>query len=533
MKQSSQRLRKLIYQDCRKAMIPSTIWYLVDEGGTALLMVYMASLLGSFADAVFSFDLTFGMEQIGKILICIGIMVVVIPGIGMIGEIIMFDNCLKHDRIILGRFLDKEYEEAMRIPEGEAQHRLETDPIELRCHWQDIVIKCIITPIVFLYLIVKGIEISLIFTGLVFLISLIKLCVPMMVQKLEARYDRETRAYKDQESCYEREIIAQPHIVKMYGLKDSMINRLNEIYYTYFKEVQVKSIVCQTISKNILGFLDTFCVLSILLIGAIMVGRGSLTPGAVTAMVGYFSVFNLIMSNIDFLIRKVPILRNTVTRMEIIYSDAESLEGKVIEQPVSITAEDLNFNYEEREILKGINFELSMGNKVVIQGINGSGKSTLIKVLCGLVKGYKGSIKVNAMQLNQIAIDAWRKQIGYVPQTPYLFEGTVKENIHMGNLKATEKEVDRIMQHMEITYLSERAIGVSQKDLSGGEKQKISIARALLKDTPILIFDEPNNNLDKESLLWVKDFIEKTKKTVLFVWHDYSLENKGYKQLKL
>nr|WP_307989721.1 ABC transporter ATP-binding protein [uncultured Niameybacter sp.] len=533
MKQPSRKLRKLILQDCRKAMIPSTIWYLVDEGGTALLMVYMASILGAFADAVFSLNLALGTEQIGKILICVGIMVVVIPSIGMIGEVIMFDNCLKHDRIILGRFLDKEYEEVMRIPEGEAQHRLEEDPIELRCYWQDIVVRCIVTPIVFLYLIVKGGEISLIFTGLTFLISLIKLLVPIMVKKLEARYDLETRAYKDMESCYEREIIAQPHIVKMYGLKDSMINRLNEMYYTYFKEVQVKSIVCQTVSKNILGFLDTFCVLIILLIGAIMVVRGILTPGAVTAMVGYFSIFNLIMSNIDFLIRKVPILRNTVTRMEIIYSDAEALEGKEIEQPLSIIAEDVNFSYGEREILKGVNFEMSAGNKVVIAGANGSGKSTLIKVLCGLVKGYKGSIKINNIQLNEVDIGTWRKQIGYVPQTPYLFEGTVKENIHMGNLAATEEEVDRIMQHMDITYLSERAIGVSQKDLSGGEKQKISIARALLKDTPILIFDEPNNNLDQESLLWVKDFIAKTERTVLFVWHDYLLENKGYKQLKL
>lgn len=523
MKESDRTLKRRIYGDCRNVMILSTIVYTLADGATALLSVYTAGVLGQFADAVFQFNLSFGLANIGKLLLCIGISVLFIPVLNTVADVLMLFNALRHDRLVLDRFFDKTYAKAMKIEAGEAQYRLDNDPNDFRCSWTEIVDKFIATPITFVYLLYSALPISRIFTLIVFAVSLLKLTVPVAVRNLAAKYDRQTRKYNTRVRAYETEITGKPYVVKMYGLKDAFINRLDKLYRKYFKNVQVKSIRCQSVSDNILKFLDTFCVLIILLAGAVMVAKKALTPGAVAAMVGYFSVFNLIIGNVSFIVRNIPILKNIADRMTVLYADPEDLSGEDAGPVRDITASGLHFAYGEKQIFDHLDFHICTGAKTAVCGKNGSGKSTLIKILCGLLKGYKGSLKVNGKEFNRISPESWRRQIAYAEQEPYLFAGSVKENIRLGNLSASDEEIEKTMDELGILYLSQREISMSQNDLSGGEKQKISIARALMKNTPILILDEPSNNLDQDTLHWLKDFIAGTEKTIVYISHDPSI----------
>lgn len=264
--------------------------------------------------------------------------------------------------------------------------------------------------------------------------------------------------------------------------------------------MESKRIRCKAITDNISSFLKSSSVVIIMLIGAVMVANGSISAGSVAAMMGYFSVFDSIIKDISFIIRKIPIIKNVSERMIVLYSDIEDLTGKEIYESSNIEADNLSYAYTDKPVFSNINFNIPAGSKTAICGENGSGKSTLINIISGLIKGYSGSLKINGVELKEAAIGTWRNMFAYAMQDLYLFEGTVKENIHLGRLTASEEEVKAVMHYVGIDHLASRTVSMDMNDLSGGEKQKISVARALLKNTPILILDEPSNNLDSDSM---------------------------------
>jgi len=187
----------------------------------------------------------------------------------------------------------------------------------------------------------------------------------------------------------------------------------------------------------------------------------------------------------------------------------------------------------DRTIFSGLNFEIHTGEKVAIVGENGSGKSTLLKILTGLLPGYVGKLLLNNTPLDPSAAVAWREQFAYAAQDPYLFGITMRENIHLGNLKASADEVDDILKQLGLDHLADRTVSLSQTELSGGEKQKISIARALLKKTPILLLDEPSNHLDADAVEWLADWLRSSPQTILYISHDPTLVELADQKIQL
>ena len=517
-------LKRKILSDFSTAMIPTVAFYMFNEIAAGILTVYTAGVLGALADAVFKLDLAHGLVNIRELIICILITVFIIPFMGMIGEILMFECSLKHDRLVLGKYLDKTYGGAMIIDAGEAQYRLENDPNAFRCEAVDLVTKIIVTPVTAAFLMFNALRINLIYTVTVILISLIKLAVPVAVRKLQAMYDREARDYNTIVRKYETEIAVKPYAVTLCGLTKALICRLDAKFKDYYRNVLRKSVKCSVIADNISGFLDTFCYLSILLIGALMISKNTVTAGAVAAMTGYFSVFNTVAGNTAVLIKRIPVFRNIVERMKLLYGGSEDMSGELAADVCSITADGLSFSYDgDNNVIDNLSFEIFRGKKTVITGENGSGKSTFIKLLCGLLKNYSGSLKIGGTELSKAIPESWRNQFAYASQEPYLFEGSVFENVHLGNLSASDDEVKALIEDIGIVYLADRVVSMRGNDLSGGEKQKISIARAMLKDTSFLFLDEPSNNLDDETKEWLRSFILNTDKTIVFISHDKSL----------
>ena len=159
---------------------------------------------------------------------------------------------------------------------------------------------------------------------------------------------------------------------------------------------------------------------------------------------------------------------------------------------------------------------------MAIVGENGSGKTTLVKILSGLIMKKGGSLRVNDVDVEHLSIESRRSHIAYAEQNPYLFKGTVRENIRLGNLSATDIEIDALANRLGIFSLCERDV-IGGEELSGGEKQKISIARALLKDTEVILLDEPSNHLDEETKNWLMQFIKNSTKTIVYISHDNEL----------
>ncbi|RKQ33160.1 thiol reductant ABC exporter subunit CydD [Oceanobacillus halophilus] len=161
---------------------------------------------------------------------------------------------------------------------------------------------------------------------------------------------------------------------------------------------------------------------------------------------------------------------------------------------------------EDRYIMKDVHFQVKGFKKIGVIGASGAGKSTLIDLLAGFTAPNSGSIKVNDQTIPHFAIPEWQEQLTYIPQHPYIFSGTIAENVCWYTPDAPK---DAINEALRITGLTElitklpkgmdEKIGQGGRSLSGGEEQRIALARAILKEQPIMVFDEPTAHLDIET----------------------------------
>lgn len=181
--------------------------------------------------------------------------------------------------------------------------------------------------------------------------------------------------------------------------------------------------------------------------------------------------------------------------------------------------------------LQEISFGIKPGEQVALVGPSGAGKSTVAHLLLGFVEPDRGMIQVNGIPLGQIAAAAWRQQVSLVPQNPYLFYGTVADNILLGRPGASFDEMKEAAKlsgaHefiMELPQGYDTHVGEQGTRLSGGQAQRLAIARAFLKDAPLLILDEPTAGLDPASQLVVQQALERLVqgRTVLVIAHRLS-----------
>jgi ATP-binding cassette subfamily B protein/subfamily B ATP-binding cassette protein MsbA len=182
----------------------------------------------------------------------------------------------------------------------------------------------------------------------------------------------------------------------------------------------------------------------------------------------------------------------------------------------TVAARTVQFYYRaDIPVLREIDFEVSAGERIALVGPSGAGKSTLIKLLMRFYDVTDGAILLDGKDLREYPLAYLREQMGLVQQEPFLFNGTVKENIAYGNLSASQAEIEEVARiaraHEFIAELPEKYetwIGERGVKLSVGQKQRISIARVLLKDPPVIIFDEATSNIDTETEVKIREALE-------------------------
>jgi ATP-binding cassette subfamily B protein len=168
---------------------------------------------------------------------------------------------------------------------------------------------------------------------------------------------------------------------------------------------------------------------------------------------------------------------------------------------------NVSFSYNaNRPILNNISFKVKAGSKVAIVGASGAGKSSLARLLYRFYDVTSGSITIDNQAINSVTLDSLRKAIAIVPQDTVLFNTTIRENIAYGRPSASDSDIDKAieMAHLKdfINTLADgdkTRVGERGLKVSGGEKQRIAIARAILKQSPILIFDEATSALDSQA----------------------------------
>ena len=200
-----------------------------------------------------------------------------------------------------------------------------------------------------------------------------------------------------------------------------------------------------------------------------------------------------------------------------------------------IKFDNVSFKFKNEEIrpLKNVNLSIKKGEVVAIMGASGSGKSTLLQLILGFLNPTKGSIKIDNMNLREIK-DSWQRNIGYVPQNIHLLDEDIAANIALGvpKNKINFKKIRKILKILNLGRYNKnldnkfsKNIEYNSANISGGEKQRIALARALYNDSKVLVFDEITSALDNiTSIKIMKEFLKiKKNKTIIIVTHDTSI----------
>ena len=307
----------------------------------------------------------------------------------------------------------------------------------------------------------------------------------------------------------------------------------------YISKWSLKSKMISSSVTNFAGFVTQISSVCIVIVGVYLISERELTMGALIASVILSGRVLQPMAQVTGLVTSFFQSKTAlVTLNQIMSLPDERAEGKnyVHRQDLqgSISFKGVKFSYPEAEqaSLEGIDFNIKAGEKTALIGRIGSGKTTVEKLLMGLYSPDEGAVSIDGIDLNQIDPVDLRRNIGYVPQELMLFDGTVRENIIMGSPEISDDALIKAASTAGVDQFVNRhpqgfemPVGERGARLSGGQKQAVAIARALIHSPNILILDEPTNSMDNSS----EDYLRKQLKeycenrTLVLVTHKMSL----------
>lgn len=332
-----------------------------------------------------------------------------------------------------------------------------------------------------------------------------------------------------------QETIAGTRIVKAFCMEKYESDRFGAENERLFK-LNMKTVTINAISSPLMDFLGGLGIAAVIFYGGYNVVQGYSTPGT------FFSFIAALLMLYEP-VKRLTNVNNTINqgiagadRIFSIIDRVPDIIDKTDAQALppiqnSIDLQNVSFRYEEKPVLKNVNLTIRAGEVVAFVGMSGGGKTTLVNLIPRFYDVSEGRVLIDGLDIRDVTLSSLRGQIAIVTQQTILFNDTVRNNIAYGDIRTTEEEIYRAAKAanahdfiMRLPNGYDSNIGELGTKLSGGEKQRISIARAILKDAPILILDEATSSLDTEAEIEVQDALDNLMKgrTTLVIAHRLS-----------
>ncbi len=296
--------------------------------------------------------------------------------------------------------------------------------------------------------------------------------------------------------------------VKNYNSEKLMEKRMAEKYKAY-QDAKYKNSVDTQMESSVVNAINNIGLIFMLGVLAIFVMDGSITAGKLVSAYMYVNYIFTPISSILGMREQLAQTSATLERLDDVFrtTTEEEEDNKKVnldEDIDQIEFRDVVFQYGLRKpTLKGINFKVNKGESIGIIGESGCGKTTLIKLIMGFFETNGGSILINGKNMNSYTKSSIRKKMAYVSQEDYWFQDTIYNNLTIGKEKATTEDLDRVCKMVKMDdYIEKSPYGYNSMieegaiNLSSGQKQRFSIAKALITDPEVLILDESTANLD-------------------------------------
>jgi ATP-binding cassette, subfamily B, bacterial MsbA len=320
-------------------------------------------------------------------------------------------------------------------------------------------------------------------------------------------------------NAFLHETLAGNKIVKAFGMEQHEKDRFADRTRNIFK-LEIKGVLTRTLSSPIMEFLGGVGIAAVIWYGGYQVIKGGTTPGT-------FASFLACVLLLYDPIKKLSHLNNSIQQglaaadrvYDVIETQSDIVEpadpAPMKKEAHLVRFDNVTFSYGDKPVLKGIDLEVAHGQVLALVGMSGGGKTTLVNLIPRFFDVTGGSVQIDGVDIRNYSIADLRREIAVVTQDPILFNETVRDNIAYGNPKASEKEIMAAAQaayaHDFVNQMPngyDTFVGELGGRLSGGEKQRLCIARALLKNAPILILDEATSSLDTEAEALVQKALE-------------------------
>lgn len=346
-----------------------------------------------------------------------------------------------------------------------------------------------------------------------------KICVP--------KYTKIQKS-KDELLNITQETLTGARVIRAFGIEDKQNEQFEKENTEYTKLAQNASKV-SSMMNSLNYVMINFGIVAIIAVGGKQVDTGILTQGQVVALYNYMAqiLIELIkLTNLLLIIPKTIASAGRINEMFEVENSVKSGSQKLESDKIDLKFEDVCLNYtkEGNEALSNINFEIQTGQTLGIVGGTGSGKTSIINLIPRFYDATSGKIKINGKDIKEFDVEDLRKNIGIVMQNKVLFSGTIKDNIEFGNRELDERELAKalnIAQASEIIKNKENGleekVEENGRNFSGGQKQRLTIARAIAREPKILILDDSMSALDLLTDKKLRDELEKIKKDKIVI----------------
>lgn len=356
---------------------------------------------------------------------------------------------------------------------------------------------------VIIYSLKVNYQVTLVYFCAIPIIMLVSMALSKRIKAIQKKIVAETTSLAGSTT----ESLRNIELVKSLGLAKQEIERLNKTTYKIL-DLELKKVKFVRSMSFIQGTTVNFVRSAMVLVLLVLIFKNELTAGDYLKFLFYsFFLFNPLqeLGNVIQSWREAQVSLGNFERIINTPIDKKPEKPVLLEKIKKLTFDNVSFKHltANRNALNHISFETNMGETIAFVGPSGSGKTTLVKLLVGLYQPLEGDILYNGVLSKEIDLDQLRERIGFVTQDTQLFSGTIRENLQFVRPGATDEECMNVLHRAACQTLLARAtngldtvIGEGGVKVSGGEKQRLSIARALLRRPDLLVFDEATSSLD-------------------------------------